>query len=313
MKMSSKDAASRAIEEKPGLENASKRIESLKRLVRSTKQTLSNPTVLLSGVALVATGGIAYTLIAHEPNVAGTIAGIGTSIEDFPQAIKSFRSKSTRDLSLGYLTMNASAGAGLAAYGVMLRSIPLIAADAFSFACNAVPLVIKVKETLRDIKDRSTEARKNPEIPTKNNEDRTEVARTTNTLLRRAKEKLSHPITNLSAATMPLLATCGATAYSFITNNPNVVGGYSAAVCTGIYLPQAIQSIRTRSTRDLSLQSLAITFAASLNWITYAVLIHAPAVIVTDGGLMFFGIPPFVIKIQEVLRDVKARKLSHDG
>ena len=273
---------------------------------RISRNALANPKVQLYGAAGFAAASCACAVLLKEPNISGTIAGIGTGIEGLPQAIQSYRTRCTRDISLSFLTLNASTVAGFTAYGVMLHSLPLIVSDAFCFAFNSVPLAIKVRESISDIKERRA-ARRNEEH-VEDGGVRTDFAKTCKKLLRGAKDKISNPVTGLYAAAAPIVVAGGTMASSFVTGNPNIVGGYTAAVCGAIGIPQAIQSLRTRSVKDISLHSMLVCFAAEFNWITYGVMIKAPAVIAGDSGVVFFGLAPFVLKIMEVMGKKKTEK-----
>lgn len=75
----------------------------------------------------------------------GLIAGALTSISFLPQVIKTWRSKSARDLSLGMFGI-FSAGVSLwLVYGILVNSIPVIAANALTLVLCLVILYFKLK------------------------------------------------------------------------------------------------------------------------------------------------------------------------
>lgn len=75
----------------------------------------------------------------------GLIAGALTSVSFLPQVIKTWRSKSARDLSLGMFGI-FSAGVSLwLVYGILVNSIPVIAANALTLVLCLVILYFKLK------------------------------------------------------------------------------------------------------------------------------------------------------------------------
>ena len=277
---------------------------------RATKKTLANPTVQLYGAAGFTVASVACAVLLKEPNISGTIAGIGTGIEGLPQAIQSFRTKCTRDISLGFLTLNAATVAGFTTYGFMLHSIPLIVSDAFCFAFNSVPLAIKVREVIGDMKAKNEAKCADTE---KDKDVTIDSAKAWGRFMRGVKDRISNPIVGLSAVAAPIVVAAGTMAGSIATGNPNIVGSFTAGVCGGIGIPQAIQSLRTRSVKDISLHSMLVCLSAEFNWITYGVMIKAPAVIAGDSGVVFFGMAPFVLKIMEVMGKKNAGKADPES
>jgi MtN3 and saliva related transmembrane protein len=305
--------AQKAVGERPiaANDNASKGSESknpmrfLRNAGRMAKNTFTNPKVQIYGAAGIAAASCTVAALLREPNISGTMGGIITGVDCLPQALLSFKRKTTRDISLGFLTLNAAAVMGFTTYGFMIHSMPLIIADAFCFAFNTVPLTIKVRETVSDIKERR-EAERCADATINNGDTKTDDARLWGRILRVAKERLRDQVLGLSVATAPIVVAIGTTASSIITGNPNVVGSYSAAICGGICIPQAWHSATTRKVDDLSLLSMLICFVGELNWITYGVMIRAPPVIWGDSGVALFGAVPLTIKIAEVLSKKKA-------
>ena len=295
-----------AIDENASKVSESKNVRSFLRGVgNAAKKTFSNPTVQIYGAATLAAATCACAVLLREPNIAGTVAGIGTGIEGLPQAIQSFKTRSTKDISLLFLTLNESTVAGFIGYGVMLHSMPLIVSDAFCLAFNSVPLTIKVHEIIGEIKDRNG-IKRDEKVDTKEEDRKHNVFETYKKIMRSTKDKLSSPVVGLSIAAAPIAVTGGTMAASFATGNPNIVGSYVALVCGSICAPQAYQSLKTRSVGDLSLHSMLVCLAAEFNWITYGIMIKAPAVIAGDGGVALFGAVPLALKIAEVMSKKKA-------
>ena len=77
--------------------------------------------------------------------VIGLIAATLTTVAYFPQAIKIARTKKTDALSLGmYIT--ATIGVFLwFTYGLLIKDIPLIAANAITCVLTAYILILKIK------------------------------------------------------------------------------------------------------------------------------------------------------------------------
>lgn len=61
-----------------------------------------------------------------SPDVIGYIAGIINMIHLLPQIVKSFRSKSTKDISLSYTIIHAVGLSLWTIYGIIIMSYPVI-------------------------------------------------------------------------------------------------------------------------------------------------------------------------------------------
>ncbi len=78
-------------------------------------------------------------------DIIGIAAGTLTTLSFLPQVIKAWRSKSVKDISLG---MYAIFSLGLALwimYGVIVRSIPIIAANSATLGLAGVIIFLKLK------------------------------------------------------------------------------------------------------------------------------------------------------------------------
>jgi MtN3 and saliva related transmembrane protein len=71
-----------------------------------------------------------------------------------------------------------------------------------------------------------------------------------------------------------------------------VIIGLIAACCTTIsFIPQAVQTIRTRDTRDISLGMYALFTAGTALWLIYGIFIHSvPVTLANAVTLVFAGI-----------------------
>ena len=62
----------------------------------------------------------------------------------------------------------------------------------------------------------------------------------------------------------------------------NLIGYLGTIVATISFLPQVIQSYRTKSVGDLSLATLVLLITNVTLWLVYGVLIHATPLIITN-------------------------------
>lgn len=60
--------------------------------------------------------------------------------------------------------------------------------------------------------------------------------------------------------------------------------GYAAALFTTVaWMPQALKTFRTKSTRDLSLPTMGVISIGLTLWLAYGVLRNDPALIISNG------------------------------
>lgn len=77
--------------------------------------------------------------------ITGLFAAVCTTVAYMPQAIKTIKSKHTKDLSLGmYVVLNIGI-IGWLFYGVMISDLPIIAANGVSIIFTGTILVLKLK------------------------------------------------------------------------------------------------------------------------------------------------------------------------
>ena len=75
----------------------------------------------------------------------GYIAAVLTTIAFLPQAIKAFRTRSTKDMSLTmWLLLFTGVGCWLT-YGILLRAGPVIAANAITLVLVGAVLILKLR------------------------------------------------------------------------------------------------------------------------------------------------------------------------
>jgi MtN3 and saliva related transmembrane protein len=79
-----------------------------------------------------------------NPTHIGLIAGFLTSVAAVPQLVKSYRSRHVRDISIWQPVLLTAGLALWLVYGILLKDLPLIAANIFSLLCYAVLIVMKI-------------------------------------------------------------------------------------------------------------------------------------------------------------------------
>lgn len=82
----------------------------------------------------------------------------------------------------------------------------------------------------------------------------------------------------------------------------NIIGetlGVLAGICTAVvFLPQALQTIRTRDTKGMSLSSYVIYCTGMCLWIGYGVYLKSLQMIFFNGISLLFALPILGIIIQ---------------
>jgi MtN3 and saliva related transmembrane protein len=72
------------------------------------------------------------------------------------------------------------------------------------------------------------------------------------------------------------------------------IGMLAAALTTAAYIPQAYKTIKTRSTKDLSLVTFTMLFVGTVLWFIYGLYIRDTPIILANGitatlsGIIFF-------------------------
>ncbi len=78
-------------------------------------------------------------------NIFGSLAGTLTTIAFFPQAIKTWKTKSAEDISLGMFTLFAAGVFLWIVYGIGIGSVPVVIANTITFVLAVTILVFKIK------------------------------------------------------------------------------------------------------------------------------------------------------------------------
>jgi len=77
--------------------------------------------------------------------IVGLAAGVCTTVSFAPQAIKTIRTKSTKDLSLLMYTVITVGIALWLIYGILIKDLPIILANSVSFVLAGIILIYKIK------------------------------------------------------------------------------------------------------------------------------------------------------------------------
>jgi MtN3 and saliva related transmembrane protein len=75
----------------------------------------------------------------------GLLAGACTTLSFLPQAIKTFKMKETRDISLSMYIILAAGILLWIIYGILIHDLPVILANSISFAFASLIIILKVK------------------------------------------------------------------------------------------------------------------------------------------------------------------------
>ncbi len=83
-------------------------------------------------------------------NIIGYFAAVCTTVAYLPQVVKVYRTKSTRDISLGMFSLLNTGIAGWLIYGIILNKTPIIAANFISLLLTLYIFAVKVKNFYAD-------------------------------------------------------------------------------------------------------------------------------------------------------------------
>ena len=76
--------------------------------------------------------------------------------------------------------------------------------------------------------------------------------------------------------------------------NISTIGIIAALLTTGAYIPQAYKTIKTKSTKDLSIITFTMLFVGTILWFIYGLYIHDTPLMLANGitatlsGIIFF-------------------------
>ncbi|MBU4149199.1 MAG: SemiSWEET transporter [Candidatus Omnitrophica bacterium] len=77
-----------------------------------------------------------------------------------------------------------------------------------------------------------------------------------------------------------------------------LLGFVAATLTMTAFLPQVIQTWKTKSTKDISLGMFIIFCIGALTWLVYGILINALPVIITNIVLFILGVIILTFKIR---------------
>ncbi len=76
-------------------------------------------------------------------NILGLVAGTLTTVAFVPQVVKTYKSRSAKDLSLDMFLIFCTGTAAWLSYGIMIGSLPVILANAVTLVLSAILIVFK--------------------------------------------------------------------------------------------------------------------------------------------------------------------------
>ncbi len=77
--------------------------------------------------------------------ILGLVAGVLTTIAFLPQVIKIWKSKSTKDISLGMYVIFITGTVFWFVYGIALRQLPIILVNVVMIVLASIILALKIK------------------------------------------------------------------------------------------------------------------------------------------------------------------------
>jgi len=75
----------------------------------------------------------------------GMVAAVLTTVAFLPQVIRTWRTRSTSDISLGMFVAYVTGIALWLVYGLMIRDVPLIASNAVTLVLSGTILLLKLR------------------------------------------------------------------------------------------------------------------------------------------------------------------------
>lgn len=77
-----------------------------------------------------------------------------------------------------------------------------------------------------------------------------------------------------------------------------IIGVFAGLLTLAIYIPQAVKTIRTKQTRDLSLTTYILLVVSAFLWVAYGLDKTAPSIWVTNSIVGLLGLTILAIKIR---------------
>lgn len=83
--------------------------------------------------------------MTSSPELLGFLAGALTTASFIPQVLKTWRSRSTEDISLGMFSLFCAGLVLWTAYGAMLRSLPIVLWNSITLILAGTILIFKLR------------------------------------------------------------------------------------------------------------------------------------------------------------------------
>lgn len=81
----------------------------------------------------------------ESANALGLVAGVLTTVAFIPQAVKTWKTRNTRDISLGMFTIFCAGTLLWLLYGIRIGAIPIILANGVTLVLALTILVFKIR------------------------------------------------------------------------------------------------------------------------------------------------------------------------
>jgi len=82
-----------------------------------------------------------------------------------------------------------------------------------------------------------------------------------------------------------------------------LIGMIAAGLTTGAYIPQAYKTIKTRSTKDLSIITFSMLFAGTIMWLIYGLYINDTPLVLANGITASLSGIIFCIKVVSIKKE----------
>lgn len=89
-------------------------------------------------------------MMTYLPDLVGSVAAILTTMAFVPQAVKTWRSRSTKDISLVMFLMFCAGVALWLVYGILIEAWPVIIANVLTLGLAGLILAVKIHNRGRE-------------------------------------------------------------------------------------------------------------------------------------------------------------------
>jgi MtN3 and saliva related transmembrane protein len=87
-----------------------------------------------------------------------------------------------------------------------------------------------------------------------------------------------------------------------------IIGLIAACLTTTAFFPQVIKTVKSKSTKDISLPMYSLMFAGTISWLIYGLLKNDLPIILANGVSSVAAFVIFYFKIKEVMHIKKSKK-----